>query len=64
VINQTQKEQLRKYYSKKQYLPLDLRKKKTRTLRRKLNIQQRTAKTLRQSKKLSHFPRRKYAVKA
>uniref|UniRef100_A0A3Q3ILE1 Large ribosomal subunit protein uL29 n=1 Tax=Monopterus albus TaxID=43700 RepID=A0A3Q3ILE1_MONAL len=35
VINQTQKENLRKFYKGKKYKPLDLRPKKTRALRRR-----------------------------
>ncbi|XP_053872096.1 60S ribosomal protein L35-like [Malaclemys terrapin pileata] len=37
VINQTQKENLRKFYKGKKYKPLDLRPKKTRAMRRRLN---------------------------
>lgn len=36
VINQTQKANLREAFSKKKYLPLDLRTKKTRAIRRRL----------------------------
>merc|ERR1712070_156796 len=64
VINQTQKSQLRLFYKDKKLLPLDLRTKKTRALRRKLTKDEAGAKTLRQKKKEKHFPIRKYAVKA
>ncbi|KAK6472853.1 60S ribosomal protein L35, partial [Huso huso] len=37
VINQTQKENLRKFYKGKKYKPLDLRPRKTRAMRRRLN---------------------------
>lgn len=36
VINSKQRQNLREFYKKKQYLPLDLRVKKTRAIRRKL----------------------------
>jgi large subunit ribosomal protein L35e len=64
VINQTQREQLRLYYQKKKYIPLDLRVKKTRAMRRALTPYERSIKTVRQQKKENHFPLRKYAVKA
>eukprot|EP01099_Mayorella_cantabrigiensis_P003651 TRINITY_DN275_c0_g1_i1.p1 TRINITY_DN275_c0_g1~~TRINITY_DN275_c0_g1_i1.p1 ORF type:complete len:122 (+),score=27.61 TRINITY_DN275_c0_g1_i1:78-443(+) len=64
VINQTQKEKLRKFYRGKKYKPLDLRPKKTRALRRALTPSEKKRVTLRQQKKLAHFPARKYAVKA
>merc|ERR1711871_627216 len=64
VINQTQKESLRKHYADKKYTPLDLRKKQTRAIRQKLTKAQSSAKTLKQKKKLQHFPMHKFAVKA
>ncbi|KAI8141223.1 ribosomal L29 protein-domain-containing protein [Fennellomyces sp. T-0311] len=64
VINQTQREQLRLFYQKKKYIPLDLRVKKTRAMRRALTPYERKLKTVKQQKKLNHFPLRKYAVKA
>ncbi|KAI9480942.1 MAG: hypothetical protein EXX96DRAFT_600567 [Benjaminiella poitrasii] len=64
VINQTQREQLRLFYQKKRFVPLDLRVKKTRAMRRALTPFEKSKKTLRQEKKLKHFPLRKYAVKA
>ena len=45
-------------------MPLDLRAKKTRALRRKLSPEHAGIKTARQLKKEKHFPKRKYAVKA
>ncbi|KAF7731861.1 60S ribosomal protein L35 [Apophysomyces ossiformis] len=64
VINQTQREQLRLFYQKKKFVPLDLRIKKTRAMRRALTPYERSLKTVKQQKKLAYFPRRKYAVKA
>ncbi|CDS13650.1 hypothetical protein LRAMOSA05826 [Lichtheimia ramosa] len=64
VINQTQREQLRLFYQKKKYVPLDLRVKKTRAMRRALTPYERKIKTVKQQKKDAHFPLRKYAVKA
>uniref|UniRef100_A0A8C9J127 Large ribosomal subunit protein uL29 n=1 Tax=Panthera tigris altaica TaxID=74533 RepID=A0A8C9J127_PANTA len=45
VINQTQKENLRKFYKGKKYKPLDLRPKKTRAMRRRLNKHEENLKT-------------------
>ncbi|KAJ3005918.1 60S ribosomal protein L35 [Thoreauomyces humboldtii] len=64
VISQTQRDQLRIFYKGKKYIPLDLRVKKTRAIRRRLTVAEKSAKTLRQTKKEQHFPLRKYAVKA
>merc|ERR1712083_37554 len=63
VINQKKKEHLRQFY-KDNLLPLDLRKKKTRAIRRALTKKEKSLKTLRQQKKDKHYPLRKYAVKA
>ncbi|RKO89054.1 60S ribosomal protein L35 [Blyttiomyces helicus] len=59
VISQTQREQLRIFYRGKKYLPLDLRVKKTRAIRRKLTVHEATRKTVKQAKKDRHFPLRK-----
>ncbi|KAJ1966541.1 60S ribosomal protein L35, L29 [Dispira parvispora] len=64
VINQTQREQLRLFYKGKKYVPLDLRVKKTRALRRQLTSHQLSLRTERQKKKEQHFPARVYAIKA
>merc|ERR1712063_212606 len=64
VIHQTQKAHIRKFYAGKKYVPIDIRPKKTRAIRRQLTKAQRSAKTQRQQKKQTHFPMRKYAVKA
>ncbi|GBF67006.1 60S ribosomal protein L35 [Trichophyton mentagrophytes] len=63
VINANQRSQLRLFYKNKKYLPLDLRAKKTRAIRRRLTAHQASLKTEKQKKKEMHFPQRKYAVK-
>ncbi|OBZ76591.1 60S ribosomal protein L35-3 [Grifola frondosa] len=64
VMNQKARQNLREFYKKKKYLPLDLRPKKTRAIRRRLTSHENSLKTLKQRKKDIHFPIRKYAVKA
>uniref|UniRef100_A0A6I8N6M7 Large ribosomal subunit protein uL29 n=2 Tax=Ornithorhynchus anatinus TaxID=9258 RepID=A0A6I8N6M7_ORNAN len=64
VINQTQKENLRKFYKGKKYKPLDLRPKKTRAMRRRLNKHEESLKTKKQQRKERLYPVRKFAVKA
>mmetsp|Transcript_15993 Transcript_15993/g.27531 ORF Transcript_15993/g.27531 Transcript_15993/m.27531 type:complete len:124 (+) Transcript_15993:76-447(+) len=64
VINQTQRTELRKFYKGKKYIPLDLRPKKTRAIRRRLTKHESSKLTLKEKKKLVHFPMRKFAVKA
>jgi large subunit ribosomal protein L35e len=64
VITQTQRTQLRLFYKKKNFLPLDLRVKKTRAIRRRLTKHEASLKTEKQQKKDTHFPLRKYAIKA
>eukprot|EP01102_Stenamoeba_stenopodia_P009571 TRINITY_DN2838_c0_g1_i1.p1 TRINITY_DN2838_c0_g1~~TRINITY_DN2838_c0_g1_i1.p1 ORF type:complete len:145 (+),score=40.37 TRINITY_DN2838_c0_g1_i1:56-490(+) len=64
VMNQNQKAKLRQFYKDKKYKPTDLRQKKTRAIRRRLTYAEHNAKTVRQLKKIAHFPKRKYAVKA
>jgi large subunit ribosomal protein L35e len=46
------------------FLPLDLRTKKTRAIRRRLSKEQVKATTTRQVKRASAFPLRKFALKA
>ncbi|KAF3831787.1 hypothetical protein GH733_000599 [Mirounga leonina] len=48
VINQTQKENLRKFYQGKEYKPLDLRPKDTRAMCRRLNKHEENLKTKKQ----------------
>lgn len=64
VINANQRHQLRLFYKGKKYLPLDLRPKQTRAIRRRLSKKDASRVTLKQKKKQTHFPMRKYAVKA
>ncbi|KAI1356510.1 60S ribosomal protein L35 [Xylaria sp. FL0043] len=64
VVNLKQRQQLRLFYKNKKYLPLDLRPKQTRAIRRRLSPEEKS-KTLEKTKKrTTHFPQRKYAVKA
>jgi len=64
IMNQKSRENLREFYKDKKYLPLDLRPKKTRAIRRRLTKHERSLKTEAQSKKEKYFPIRKYAIKA
>lgn len=64
VMNQKARQNLREYYKSKKYLPLDLRPKKTRAIRRRLTKHEASLKTVKQHKKDIHFSRRKYAVRA
>merc|ERR1712096_245973 len=63
VMNQNQKENLRKLFKGKKYKPTDLRPKKTRALRRRLNKTQEAAVTAKQARKMRNNPVRTYAVK-
>jgi large subunit ribosomal protein L35e len=64
VLNQTQKAKLRKALGSKKHVPLDLRRKKTRAIRRALTPYEKSLKTLKQQKKEAYFPKRRYALKA
>ncbi|WOL14068.1 pectate lyase 21 [Canna indica] len=64
VISQKQKAALRDAYKNKKLLPLDLRPKKTRAIRRRLTKHQESLKTEREKKREMYFPLRKYAIKA
>uniref|UniRef100_A0A8C6TCP2 Large ribosomal subunit protein uL29 n=1 Tax=Neogobius melanostomus TaxID=47308 RepID=A0A8C6TCP2_9GOBI len=65
VINQTQKENLRKFYKVwKEVQALDLRPKKTRALRRRLNKHEESLRTKKQQRKDLLYSTRKFAVKA
>lgn len=64
VINANQRAQLRIFYKNKKYLPLDLRAKQTRAIRRRMTKHEATMITEKQKKKQSHFPQRNFAVKA
>uniref|UniRef100_A0A6N2MSC4 Ribosomal protein L29 n=1 Tax=Salix viminalis TaxID=40686 RepID=A0A6N2MSC4_SALVM len=63
VISQKQKAALREAYKNKKFLPLDLRPKKTRAIRRRLTKHQASLKTEREKKREIYFPIRKYAIK-
>merc|ERR1712216_605554 len=64
VFNTNVKKTLRKEYKDKKYLPLDLRTKKTRAIRRRLTKDQQNAQTERAKKRAAYFPLRKYAIKS
>ncbi|KHJ76739.1 ribosomal protein L29 [Oesophagostomum dentatum] len=64
VIHQTQKQELRKLYAKSKCKPTDLRKKKTRAMRRQLTKHEKQLRTAKQRAKQRAFPARIYAVKA
>ncbi|XP_063126107.1 large ribosomal subunit protein uL29-like [Rattus norvegicus] len=63
IINQTQKENLRKFYKGKKYKPLDLRPSKIRAMRRHLTKPEEKLETKKQQWKEWLYPLRKYAVK-
>jgi large subunit ribosomal protein L35e len=63
VINTTQRQQLRIFYKGKKYIPLDLRAKQTRAMRRALTKEERSRVSDKQKKRQRHFPQRNYAVK-
>jgi len=64
VINQTQKDNLRKFYRTKRLKPKDLRPKKTRAMRRLLTKHELSIKSEKQLRKERAFPLRKFALKA
>nr|ACJ09354.1 hypothetical protein [Pectinaria gouldii] len=64
VINQTQKENLRKFYKTHKYKPLDLRPKKTRAMRRALTPFEASRQLKKTQRRLLHTSLRKFAVKA
>lgn len=63
VINTTQRQQLRIFYKGKKYIPLDLRPKQTRAMRRRLTKEESSRVSEKQKKRSRHFPQRNYAVK-
>ncbi|TRY63055.1 hypothetical protein TCAL_03921 [Tigriopus californicus] len=63
VMHQKQKENLRKLYKGKKYVPIDLRMKKTRAMRKALTKHEAGLKTAKEQKRLRAFPQRKFAVK-
>lgn len=64
VMNQKVKENLKKIYKNKKYKPLDLRGKKTRAMRRALSDFDASRLTLKEKRKRSIYPERKFALKA
>ncbi|MCJ1365517.1 60S ribosomal protein L35 [Acarospora aff. strigata] len=64
VINANQRSQLRLFYKNKKYLPLDLRPKQTRAIRRRLSKHEASIKSDKSRKRNMHFPQRKFAIKA
>jgi len=64
IINANQRSQLRLFYKNKKYLPLDLRPKQTRAIRRRLSKTDKARVLEKTAKRSVHFPARKYAVKA
>ena len=64
VINQTQKRELLKFYKDKKYVPLDLRPRLTRAMRRQLKPSEKNAKTSHVRRLIKQYPRRVYALRA
>mmetsp|Transcript_3820 Transcript_3820/g.4419 ORF Transcript_3820/g.4419 Transcript_3820/m.4419 type:complete len:122 (+) Transcript_3820:604-969(+) len=64
VHNTQTKDAVRKASVGSKFISKDLRLKKTRAMRRALTKEQQNAKTIKQAKKDTHFPMRRYAVKA
>ncbi|KAJ2483641.1 60S ribosomal protein L35, L29 [Coemansia sp. RSA 2131] len=64
VITQQNRDAVRAKYAGKKHIPIDLRVKKTRALRRAMTKSEVSRITLRQQKKNIHFARRQYAIKA
>lgn len=64
IMNQNQKENLKKFYRRKKRVPTDLRPKLTRAMRRQLKPSEKNKKTKREIRRLQQFPQRKYMLKA
>lgn len=64
VYHQNQKENLRKLYRGKKFVPRDLRPKKTRAIRKALTPFEKKIKTKKQLTKEKQWPMRKFAIKA
>merc|ERR1711978_54128 len=58
VMHQKQKENLRKFYKGKKYIPLDLRSKKTRAMRKALTSHESSLKTAKTLRRMRSFPER------
>ena len=63
VINSNQRSQLRIFYKGKKYIPLDLRPKQTRAMRRRLTKDEASRVSDKSKKRQRHFPQRNFAVK-
>jgi len=64
IINAKQRAQLRLFYKNKKYMPLDLRPKQTRAIRRRLSEKDASRVLEKTKKRQVQFPQRKFAVKA
>mmetsp|Transcript_10207 Transcript_10207/g.12173 ORF Transcript_10207/g.12173 Transcript_10207/m.12173 type:complete len:125 (-) Transcript_10207:203-577(-) len=64
VYNEKRRNALKKASLKSKFIPLDLRKKQTRAMRRALSSYWANKKTQKQQKKDSYYPLRRYALKA
>lgn len=64
VMNQNQKDNLRKFYKGKRNVPKQLKPRLTRAKRRELTPKQKSLKTQKELSKLRNWPERKFAVKA
>ncbi|KAK4537178.1 hypothetical protein CDCA_CDCA11G3203 [Cyanidium caldarium] len=63
IMSEARREALRDEYRNKKWKPLDLRPKKTRAMRRRLSPTDAARMTLREQKRLQHFPPRRYALR-
>ena len=64
VMNQHQKDNLRKFYSGKRWVPKQLKPRLTRAKRRELTPKQQSLKTQKEQSKSRNWPERRFAVKA
>jgi len=64
VISHNQRAAAKEAWAGSKHIPLDLRAKKTRAIRRALTPKQKKMVTEKQAKRMRYFPQRKYAVKA
>merc|ERR1712186_47307 len=64
VINQTQKAELQKLYRGKKVKPVDLKPRKTRALRKRLNKHEESLKSLKTIRRERKYAQKKYALKA
>jgi large subunit ribosomal protein L35e len=62
-MSQAQRDNLKALYKGKKHVPLDLKNKQTRAIRRRLSPEDQKRVTLRQHKKNIHFFKKRYAVK-